>query len=783
MLGGLSIATEGGPLTGRAVQRRRLALLALLAVARDRGMSRVKLIAYLWPAADEEIGRHYLSDSVYRINSALGGEAIIAAGDDLRLDPQRLPSDLAEFQDAAAAGDHERAAALYGGAFLDGFFLSDAPELERWIEDERTRVAAAFGRTLEALATTAAQRGDRTAAVGWWQRLAAHDPYNSRIALSLMQALSDAGERAAAIQHARVHEALLAGELELGADPAVAEFAERLRKEKCEGVAVLRTPVRPPDSDGASRTEVVARPEAGAQPAPSPRSPGIRWGRWPGLRWVFASAAAATLIALWLRGGAHADRAPAPSGPLRSIAVLPFANVSVEPENEYFSDGMTEELITTLGTVDGLSVVSRTSAFVYKHRSVDVREIGKTLGVDAVVEGSVRKSGRRLRITAQLVSTSNGYRLWSDAYDREVEDAFALPEEIARAIVTRMRGRLAGAAAVADRSTRDSDAYDLYLRGRYAWHQRTREGLTEAIEHFRRSVERAPAYARAHAGLGDAYAVSAFYDYLAPGDAYPKAEAAARRALEIDPALAAPHATLGYISTYYHLDWVRAEAEFRRALAIDPNYSTAHQWYANLLTVAARFDEAEREMRLAQEADPLALIANAALGWSFYYAGEYSAALEQCRRTLALEPNYGLAHLWGGWALDALGQLRDARQWIDRAVELSPQSDVARLGLARVLALSGVPAQRDSARMIVREIETRAGRGAYVPSYEMAKAHLALGSRDQALRWLARAIEERSHSRAFLRVDPQLDLIRGDARYERLVERAFGNTAAATPGG
>jgi len=432
---------------------------------------------------------------------------------------------------------------------------------------------------------------------------------------------------------------------------------------------------------------------------------------------------------------------------------------------------MTEELIATLGAVEGFTVASRTSAFAYKHRSVDVRTIGRELGVDAVVEGSVRKSGRTLRISAQLVSTQNGYRLWSSVYDREVDDALAIQEEIARSIAARLTGSLLGSAVRPGQPTRNPGAYDLYLRGRFAWHQRTKDGLARAIEYFNQAVERAPEYARAHAGLADAYAVSAFYDYRAPTEAYPIAEASARRALEIDPASAAPHATLGYILTYYHLDWSVAEAEFKRAIAIDPNYSTAHQWYGNLLTVAGRFDEAETEMRLAQEADPLSLIANAALGWSFYYAGKYEGAFEQCRTTIALDPNYQLAHLWGGWALLAMGRTREARQWLERAVELSHSSDLTRLGLAYLLAGSAAPDDRDSARAIIRTIEARSAGGEYVPSYEIAKVHVALGDRAKALRWLDRAVEERSHSRAFLRIDPQITALRTDPRFQSLLAR------------
>ena len=804
VFGGLSIATADGPLSGRAVQRRRLALLVLLAAVRHRGVSRDKLIAILWPTASAETGRHYLSDSVYRINQAMGGDVIVAAGDDLRLDSERLPTDLEEFEDALARGDHERAVATYAGPFLDGFFLPDAPEFDRWIEEQRARFAAAFANALESLAEGAASRGDHIAAASWWRRLAAHDPWNSRIALRLMQALAMAGERAAAIQHAKVHEALLKGDLEIEPDPAVLALAEQLRTERMPTAPVALSASSAAAAPSAAQSELKAavspspvarssepvsdgRPQmhpdadvAGSNTAPVPAE---RSG-WRTKRLGIAVGVVALLIAVWL-GVLAVSKAGSPDESMRSVAVLPFANLSVEPETDYFSDGMTDELIATLGSVEGIDVASRTSVFAYKGRAMDVREIGRTLGVDAVVEGSVRKSGQTLRITAQLVSTASGYRLWSDAYDREVSDALTIQEEIARSIVTKMTGVLIGATdtVTLGRTPRDAEAYDLYLRGRYAWHQRSRDGLASAIDYFQRAVDRAPTYARAHAGLGDAYAVSAFYDYLAPREAYPKAEASARRALDIDPQLAAAHATLGYVLSYYHLDWPRAEAEFERALAADPNYSTAHQWYANLLTVAGRFDEAERAMRQAQEADPLSLIASAALGWSLYYAGKYDEALEQSRRTLALSPNYAFAHLWGGWALDARGRGPEARDWMRRAVELSPGNDFARLSHAYVLARSDASADRDSARAVLSDLERRAAAGSYVPSYEIAKVCLALGKREDALRWLTRAVEERSHSRAFLRIDPQLQPLRGDPLFETLVTRVFARPAVAAPGG
>lgn len=764
LFGGTAIELDGQPLAGRAVQRRRLGLLALLATSRARGagagLSRDKLIALLWPTADAENGRHYLSDSVYRINDALGAEVVAAEGDSLRLDTTLLPSDVVDFAAAVTSSDHEAAVRLYTGALMDGFFMSDSPEFERWIEAERARLAGDYARSLEALAADATRRKSHADAVRWLSMLAAHDPYSGRVALLLMKAMRDAGDRAGALRHARVHEQLVRQELELPPDADVAAFAESLRHENAES----RVPVtHHPFPNTEHPTPITQHSSAGsASSVSSVVQPLSRISRRTLIvGTVLALTILATLMLVRGRGAASPN--------VRSLAVLPFSNVSADAGNEYFSDGMTEELIATLGRVEGLEVASRTSAFAYKNRNLDVREIGKQLGVDAVVEGSVRRDGRSLRITTQLVDARSGRQLWSEAYDREAGDLFAVQEEIARSIVMRLATSLRGQQApVQMGGARNLEAYDLYLRGRYAWHQRTRAGLRQAIDYFTRSIELDPTYARAHAGLGDAYAVSAFYDYLPPREAYPKADSSAVRALQLDPGLAAAHATRGYVLTYYHLDWQRAEQEFRRAIALDPSYSTAHQWYGNLLTVSGRFADAERQFRLAQETDPLSLIASAAHGWSLYYAGRHEAALEQVRMTLALNERYGLAHLWGGWALEALGRDAEAVDWLRRADLHSGGSDLTRLALAHALAASATGS--DSARAILGAMQARVDRREYVPAYEIGKVHLALGDRAQALRWLERAVADKSHSRAFLRVDPQLAPLRGDPRFQRLVE-------------
>ena len=756
LFGGAALVSPEGPLTGRAVQRRRLALAALLAVARERGMSRDKLLAYLWPEADVERGRHLLSDSVYRINQALECEAIVAAGDGLRLSAE-LTSDVGQFEQALARGDAEAAVALYAGPFLDGFFVPEGPELERWIEGERRRLGDEYAGAMERLAEGVERAGDWPAAVRWWRRLAAHDPFSSRVALRLMQALERSGDRPAAIQHAGIHGRLLEQELGARPDPEVTALARQLLTAPLQpSVAELppRAVVTPADSSP------LAEPPSPPRGAALPQAPAETTARRR--RWIPAAAAVAVLglVSVAVYGRLHTE--PQPPGPITTMAVLPFENLSADADAEYLSDGITEEIGASLGRVKGLRVAAHTSAFSFKGQRVDVREVGRRLNVGAVLEGSVRKLGPRLRVTTRLVETTQGYQLWSETYERDFEDAFAVQQEIASEVAERLQGNLGTPTSTAGAAP-DAESYDLYLKGRYAWHRRTAESLRSAVGLLSQAVERAPGWARAHAGLADAYAVSGFYDYLPPREAFPSAERAARRALELDPGLAAPHATLGYVHLYYDWRWDPADEEFRRAIALDPAYSTAHQWYGNYLTAMGRFPEAMQQMREAQERDPLSLIANAALCWSQYYARDYREAVAQCRRTLELNPDFELAHLWQGHALEQLGELEAAKDVIERAVQLSKGTALTRAALAHVLASVG---RSDSARAVLAKL-AKPGEH-YVPSFEIAKAYLALGDRKTAMDWLERAHGERAHSMAFLKVDPQLDRLRDDPRFEAL---------------
>lgn len=522
----------------------------------------------------------------------------------------------------------------------------------------------------------------------------------------------------------------------------------------------------PPERSASTESDVPS-PTQHATDGPR-RAPAPAWFRRPAsaLAAVALAAGAAALLAFYITGAGDAPPAAQDSA-TPTIAVLPFANLSGDPGQAYFSDGLTEEILDRLASSKGLRVVSRTSSFAFKNRDMDAREIGRLLGATALVEGSVRREGDRLRISAQLVDAASGYQLWSESFDRRMDDVFAIQQQIALAIAQTLKGRLLAPeeAEALEPEAIDPEAYDHFLRGRHHWHRRTEAGLRQSATHFEWALDRAPDYVPAWVGLADAYAVLGFYDYLPPREAFPRARDAAERALDLDLDNASAWATLGYVALYYDWDLQAGEAAFRRAIERDPTDSKSHQWYANLLTAAGRFQEAEREMRRATELDPLSLIANAALGWVRYYAGRHEAALEQLRLTRELDPDFELAYLWSGWSLEALERYGEAQAMLEEAVKRSGGTGISTASLARVHALRG---DQEKAHSLLAELEADE---TYQPAYEIGKAWLAIGERDKTMDWLERALEQRSHSMVFIHVDPQLDALRNDPRFQALAER------------
>jgi len=450
-----------------------------------------------------------------------------------------------------------------------------------------------------------------------------------------------------------------------------------------------------------------------------------------------------------------------------SIAVLPLLNISGDPDNEYFGDGLAEELINALTKIERLRVVARSSAFQFKGQSQDVREIGRRLGVNTVLEGSVRKSGDRLRVTAQLVNVADGYHLWSDRFDRTMEDVFAIQDEIAETIVAALRVKLMDQEKqrLLKRYTDNVEAYNLYLRGRYHWGQRTYESVSRAIDHFQRAIDIDPGFALAYAGLADCYAYLGGTGEMPRHEAMPKAREAALKATAIDDALAEAHTSLALVDAYYDYNWAEAERHFVRALKLDPDYATARHWYALfVLLPAGRFAEAAREAERARQLDPLTPSVNSALGWVYFFERDYDRAIEVYRRILELAPDHALTNVFLGDAYAAKGMWQEAMEAYQKG---SSVQAFAAEGLALVYSQLG---KHDEARKLLDELDEMLAKG-HAVHCGIARVCVELGENTRAVEHLEQAYADREPGLVWLKVDPAYDKLRPDPRFTALLRR------------
>jgi TolB-like protein/Tfp pilus assembly protein PilF len=387
-----------------------------------------------------------------------------------------------------------------------------------------------------------------------------------------------------------------------------------------------------------------------------------------------------------------------------SIAVLPFTNLSAAPESEYFCDGLAEELLNALMRVSDLRVVARTSAFSLKHQQLDVQEIGRRLNAAVVLEGSVQRTGNRVRILTQLINTADGYHLWSERFDREMDDIFAIQDEIAEAILSKLRVRLADIKTpLVKRHTENVEAYTLYLKGRYYWNKRFVPGsMQSALDNFHKVISIDPHYALAYSGLADCYNLVGIFQFRAAHEVFPKAKEYAEKAVSLDDELAEAHASLAYTCMLYDWDWQRSEHEFKKALIINPSYAQAHLWYAQYLAAMTRFDEAIAEGKRAQGIDPTNLSINANVALVLYWAHENKRSIEQLEQTLALDPDFGLTSFYLGNLLTVEGRYAEGIAVLEKAVEKTGGMPLlmAHLGLAY-----GRSGERAKANKLLRELE------------------------------------------------------------------------------
>lgn len=479
--------------------------------------------------------------------------------------------------------------------------------------------------------------------------------------------------------------------------------------------------------------------------------------------------AASVILVVITAALAALHQRPQRSGPIRSLAVLPLANLSGDPNQEYFAEGMADALREHLEAISALRVLSRTSSMYYRGGSKPLPDIARQMDVDAVVDGSVLRSGNRVRITVELIQAANDTRLWSGSYDRDLKDVFTLQSEVAQRIADEIRVTITGPdrARLARRHAPDPEAYLAYSKGRFFWNRRTETDLKRAISYFQQAIEKDPNYALAYDGLADCWLPLGWYAYMSPAETFPHAKVAVMKALALDDSLAEAHTSLAFVTLYYDRDWANAEREFRRAIELNPNYANGHHWYAEYLSLVGRHDEAIAESERARELDPLSNIINTWVGSRYFFARRYDRAIEQYRNAVEMDPNFVPVHLVLGHALEQKHMYREAIAELERAVSLTGRSPVYLASLAHVYGLAG---KRDHAQDLFTELKNLSERR-YVSSYDLALASLGVGETDTAFALLARAIDERSPRAAFLGVDPRFDGLRSDARFKKLMIR------------
>jgi DNA-binding SARP family transcriptional activator/Tfp pilus assembly protein PilF len=646
LLGGLSARLNEESLSGRAAQRKRLALLALLATTLQRSMSRAKLIGLLWPESESERARHQLTTAAYDLRRALGEDVLISTPEELRLSGSGVSCDLWEYEEALRRGDREEAASLYAGAFLDGFFLNDAPEFERWVDAERDRLARSYAQTLERLAEGAERQGNVQDATLWWQHLAAHDPYSSRVALRCMRSLIAAGDPGGALQHARIHASRLRRELEVEPNSELLQLASRLCSE------------RPQEPE---RTDESEAPRAGNS-APAAVSPA-------------GTAVSGVRDQSKMTSDAHRKiPAPSPTFIRRSRGLLSLV-------------------------LSGIAVL--------------------------LLVAGARFGGDRL--------------LSKEASESVASEAV------------------------------DPRARELYLRGRIAWSERSRQGLEQSVVLFRQAVERDPTFAPAWAGLADAYVILGYLGLGPPAVMFLKGKAAALRALELDSNLAAAYAPLGQ-ALVWERKWTDAERAFQRAIELDPSHATAHQWYGLLMVPLGRPEEAVVLTRRASELDPLSRQISNTYGMMLHYAGHSDEAREHFRQTIHAEPDSAWIRQ-NPWLLSnasrvytALGEYAESIRLLELALRVVPSHPRPLADLAYAYAASG-----DHAKAL--QVFARADTANPQYAYFRASVFAVLGERDSAFSWLERIEEWGPSPVGELRMDPRMEPIRSDPRYVALLTR------------
>jgi TolB-like protein/Tfp pilus assembly protein PilF len=457
-----------------------------------------------------------------------------------------------------------------------------------------------------------------------------------------------------------------------------------------------------------------------------------------------------------------------PPGQIKSLAVLPLEDLSHHPEEEYFADGLTEALITNLAKISALHVVSRTSAMQYKGVRKSLREVARDLGADGIVEGTVLRSGERVRISAQLVNASTDTHIWAESYDRDLRDILALQSEVAGTIAREIQVTLTPQEKAQLRQTRtvDPEAYEAFLKGRYYWNKRTPAAVKKGMEYFQRAIEKDPTYASAYVSLADSAAVTGFWGFVSPEEGFGKAASIAKKALEFEDTAEA-HAARGWALLHYEFDFPACEREFQHSIELNPGYANGAQWYAMYLTLMGRTRKGIAEVKRALRLDPLSLIINATFGWICYVMREYEESLDQLQKTIELDPNFPPSRYITGMVCEKMGMYERGIDELQEALRLSGDAPAYVAQLGSMYAYAG---QVEAAMKIAEDLQELSQRR-YVMPYYLAMIYTGLCRRDEAFYWLERAYEEHAAWAPFTKTDPRLDGLHSDPRFDNLLRR------------
>jgi adenylate cyclase len=787
LLGTVDLRRDAVEVRSVLAQPKRLALLAYLASAAPRGFhSRDTLLALFWPESDGERARNSLRQALHQLRRSLGDEVIVSRGDrEVGLDPALFWCDAAAFDEAVEEGRFEDALKLYRGDLLPGFFIDDAAEAERWLEEERARRRRAAVDAAWKLAEQEEARGEWRAAALWAERAVAFLPSEETALRRLLVLLERAGEPAAALAAFAEFERRLREEYGLAPSAETLRMVEQLRRPAPAAPVASPTPALSAPEPAAPAAPVTGTPAPVADtPASAPPvvAPPIalvpaavsvdgdaRSGRQPRRRWRWMAAAAAVLVLLAGGGWFVKARAggPAGSGEMPSIAVLPFVNLSGNKDNDYFSDGLAEELLNVLAQIPELRVASRTSSFGFRGSEVPVDSIGRALHVAHVLEGSVRQYESRVRITAQLIDARTGYHVWSETYDRELKDIFAIQDEISRAIVDQLHVRLTARRGGGRPETRHPDAYAQILKANFAFNQggqSPKDRYATAIGFLEEAIRIDPEYAEAYAKLADATQGQAYRGYIPAQEGFARAKQMAERALALDPGMARAHYVLGRIAELHEWDFPSAQEHYRRSVELADTPDREPPSNAFVLLRLGRRAEAIAAAQKSSDLQPDWPGAYNNLGSILSYVGEYDRALQAFRAAQALAPTNPVAQLGLANTYLYMGNGAEAVKAAEVIHQRLPEEPSVLGTTGAAYALAG---RRADAERILRDLQALEGQTAY----SQASVHAALGNRDRAFALLDQAVAARESSAPDLGIDPTFNSLRNDPRMPVLLRR------------